>query len=54
MVDSPNADADDLVVAVIDGALVALHFHGTEGPLARVDDVGAPQFYLEGSTWHLS
>lgn len=54
VVDSPDADADNPVVAFIDGAVVARHLHGTDGRLARVDDVGAPQFYLEGSTWHLS
>lgn len=47
VVDSPDADVDTPLVAVIDGAVVARYLHGTEGPLARVDDVGAPRFYLE-------
>lgn len=47
VVDSPDADIDTPLVAIVDNAVVARYLHGTDGPLARVDDVGDARFYLE-------
>ncbi|MEZ4327746.1 MAG: MopE-related protein [Polyangiales bacterium] len=47
VVDSPDADVDTPLVALMDGAVVARYVHGIEGPLARIDEGGMPRFYLE-------